>query len=993
MADGSKENASQSHGVPASDRPAARLAAQYAVVRVLAEATSLAEVAPKILEAVCKSLNWDFGAVWRVDRAANVLRFVDCWHGYAFRFVEFEALCRRTEFLPGIGVPGRVWTTALPCWVPDVLQDTNFPRAPIAAKEGLHAAFGFPILLKNEVVGMMEFFSREIRRPDDELLQMMAAVGSEIGQFIDRRRAAEELEQLFALSQDMLCIAGFDGYFKRVNPAWEKTLGYTAEEMTNVPYLERVHPDDRERTIREAEKLSRGALTVHFENRYLAKDGTYRWLQWSSTPLEEQQLIYGAARDVTEMKRAAEELRIAKNAADSASRAKSDFLANMSHEIRTPMNAIIGMTELALDTDLSSEQREYLSTAKDAAESLLGLLNDILDFSKIEAGRLELDSREFDLRETVGDTIKTLGLRAHQKGLELACQIEPDVPEFLVGDPARLRQVLINLVGNAIKFTEHGEVVVHAGMERALNGDVILQFFVRDTGIGIPREKQRVIFDAFAQADSSITRHYGGTGLGLSISAQILALMGGRIWVESVPGGGSTFFFTAQFARSTSTAPRKSRPDLAQLQGLRVLVVDDNATNRRILMQMLTNWNLRPVAADGAAAAVKLLEQAAKSRELFALVLLDSEMPGTDGFTLAERIRDMPGIDGATIMMLTSAMRSRAAERCRELGVASCLTKPVKQSDLLDAILDALSGTPHVPSQRPSISAAPAGTRTLRILVAEDQPVNQELVLRILEKRGHSGRCVNNGKEALAAVEQEAFDAVLMDVQMPKMDGLAATRAIRRKEKSTGGHLRIVAMTAHAMKGDRERCLAAGMDAYVGKPIRPEQLFAALEHVSEAAPSVRLVPSEPERAKRGIPPPQALPFDQTELLDRVGGDWKLLREMVGMFAADAAQMLENLRQAVTQKDAKALFAAAHALKGALANFAAHGAAESALQLETLGRAGSLDGSTARAAALETETAQVVKALRGFASENPAVKLPADKRNSRAGKRARVAKRS
>ncbi len=968
----SEDNVSPS-AAPKHARAAERLAAQYAIVRVLAEASSLSAAAPKLLEAVCMSLDWDHAALWRVDSRANVLRCLECWHRPGLHFPEFEALSMQTTFPPGIGVPGRVWTTAQPCWVPDVLQDTNFPRAPIAAKEGLHAAFGFPILLHNEVLGVMEFFSREIRHPDEELLQMMAAVGSEMGQFIERRRAARELEQLFALSQDMLCIVGFDGYFKRVNPAWQKILGFTPEELLAVPYLERVHPHDREATLLEAEKLSLGAITAHFENRYLASDGTYHWLQWNCTPLEEQRLIYAVARDVTDLKRATQELQIAKEAADSASRAKSDFLANMSHEIRTPMNAIIGMTELALDTELSSEQREYLSTAKDAAESLLGLLNDILDFSKIEAGRLELESRDFDVRETVGNTIRTLGLRAHQKGLELACQVEPDVPDVLVGDAARLRQVLINLVGNAIKFTEHGEVIVHASMDCSKNGDVILQFSVRDTGIGIPKEKQRVIFDAFAQADSSITRHYGGTGLGLSISAQILALMGGRIWVESVPGGGSTFFFTAQFERSTSPPSRKSRPDLSQLQGLRVLIVDDNATNRRILVQMLTNWKLQPVAADGAPAALALLEEAEQQREPFPLIILDSEMPGVDGFTLAEHMRKIPGLGGATIMMLTSAMRARAAARCRELGVAACLTKPVKQSDLLDAILDVLSVATHQPPREDIISVAPLGSRRLRVLVAEDQRVNQTLVLRILEKRGHTAFCVSNGKEALVALESEPFDAVLMDVQMPKMDGLAATRAIRRKEKVSGGHLRIVAMTAHAMKGDRERCLAAGMDAYVGKPIRPIKLFEALEHVSESAAIAETTSAAS---------PRNYPFDEKELLDRVGGDWKLLSEMVGFFSADAAEMLANLRQAAERADAQALFAAAHALKGALANFAAHHASKSALSVEGLGRSGDLDGAAARVAALEEETVQVVKALQEYVSHSPAAQPPAVKRTAR-----------
>ena len=978
----SDENVSHS-SAPNHARAAERLAAQYAIVRVLAEASSLSAAAPKLLEAVCMSLDWDFAAVWRVDPRANVLRCIECWHRPELRFPEFEALSKRTTFPPGIGVPGRVWTSAQPCWVPDVLKDTNFPRAPIAAKEGLHAALGFPILLHNEVLGVMEFFSREVRHPDEELLQMMAAVGSEMGQFIERRRATRELEQLFALSEDMLCIAGFDGFFKRVNPAWQRILGYTQEELFSVPYLERVHPDDREMTIREAQKLSSGARTIQFENRYLAKDGTYRWLQWNSTPLEERQLIYAVARDITKLKSSALELSQAKEAADFANRAKSDFLANMSHEIRTPMNAIIGMSELALDTELTAEQQEYISTVKDSAESLLRLLNDILDFSKIEAGRLELERRAFDPRETLGDTIKTLGLRAHQKGLELACQVDPEVPEVLLGDSARLRQVVTNLVGNAIKFTEYGEVVVRAGMAQAANGEVTLQFSVRDTGIGIPAEKQQAIFDAFSQADTSITRHYGGTGLGLTISAQILALMGGRIWVESEPGRGSTFYFTAQFERGPSAA-RRAAPELAQLEGLRVLVVDDNATNRRILTQMLTNWRMQPVAADGGAAALAHLEESIAQSNPFPLILLDSEMPEMDGFALAERMHHMPGLDGVTIMMLSSGMRPRTAARCRELGVRACLTKPVKQSDLLDAILEVLTAAPHHAMRPRSVSPAPPGLRRLRVLVAEDQSTNRALVSRILEKRGHTAFCVQDGIEALTALKEHFFDAVLMDVQMPRMDGLAATRAIRRNEKSAGTHLQVVAMTAHAMKGDRERCMKVGMDAYVGKPIRAEELLHALEQSA--------APAEPPPAQDSEPPVATdSPFDAVELMKRIGNDGKLLRRLVKMVSADSAETFAQLRKAVAQQDAKALFNSAHALKGTLATLAARRAADTAFQLEGLGRAATFTGAAELLATLEEESAQALKALRKFASEGAVPKPRPSAKPSR--KRPRPSRRS
>ncbi len=388
---------------------------------------------------------------------------------------------------------------------------------------------------------------------------MLSTIGDQIGQFAVRLRAEEELTTLFEQSLDMLCIASVDGYFLRLNPAWERTLGYTAEELMSRPYVEFVHPDDRQPTTREARQLAGGENTVMFENRYRCKDGTYRWLSWKSAPLPEQGLVYAMARDVTEQKRAAEELRRAREAADAANRAKGDFLANVSHEIRTPMNAVIGMAELLLDTPLRAEQREYLATLKDAAESLLGLINDILDFAKMEAGKLELEPEEFDLRDALGDTLRTLGLRAHQKGLELACRIAPDVPERLVGDPRRLRQVIVNLVGNAVKFTERGEVLVEVETVAPGDAEVVLAFAVSDTGIGVPREEQARIFGAFEQVDASTTRLYGGTGLGLSIAAELVGRMGGAISAESEPGQRQPLPLHRPF-RAAERASRPPRP-------------------------------------------------------------------------------------------------------------------------------------------------------------------------------------------------------------------------------------------------------------------------------------------------------------------------------------------------------------------------------------------------------------------------------------------------
>jgi two-component system sensor histidine kinase/response regulator len=930
---------------------------QYETVRVLAEAATLSEATPKLLQAICESLGWEHGAIWSVDVQAEVMHCVEMWHPSAVQFPEFEAVSRRTRFPRGIGLPGRVWASAAPAWIPDVVQDGNFPRAPIAAREGLHAAFGFPILIRGEVVGVMEFFSREMRPPDDELLSMMAAVGSQIGQFIERKRTEEELDRLFMLSLDMLCVAGFDGYFKRLNPAWEKTLGYTREELMATAYLDFVHPDDRAATLEEAKKLTTGAQVIAFENRYRCKDGSYKWLSWNSTPLGDQQAIYAMARDITERKRWEVELKRAKEAADAANRAKSDFLANMSHEIRTPMNAIIGMTELALHTRLTTERREYLSSVKDSADSLLALIDDILDFSRIEARKLELKPTAFALRDWLADSLRTLALRADQKGLELICEVERSVPETVVGDRGRLGQVVINLVGNAIKFTESGEVVASVELESQSADEVRLHFSVRDTGIGIPPEKQREIFDAFVQADSSASREYGGAGLGLAISAQLLELMGGRLWVKSEPGRGSNFHFNVRLGRTAGPAAgprlRRSLP----WQSLPVLIVDDNATNRRILAEMLSSWKMKPTAVDGGPAALEALARAARTSRPIRLVLLDVNMPRMDGFALAERIRRNPKLGRPVLLMLTSARRPGDWARSRRLGVMGYLNKPVKHSELLDAIIEAL-GPPSPKPTGKSTRTPPRRGKSLRILLAEDHPLNRKLAVGLLRREGHRVTVAANGKEALQQLARRSFDCLLMDVQMPDMDGFQATARIREREKSTGGHLPIVATTAHAMKEDRERCLAAGMDAYLSKPIDPEALSAVLSDIAEGSVEARI-------ERKDAPPAETAVLDTEALLARLGGDRKLLSGLVEIFLSDSPKQLQTLRKAIEGKTPEALRQAAHALKGSLANFGATAAAAAAQKLETLGRAGTVEGAAEIVQVLESEIERVKETVSAF----------------------------